>query len=518
MPEIRVIPPKEKAFASLRVAAYCRVSSDSEDQLHSYANQIRSYTDLIGLHEGWELVDVYADEGLTGTRMEQRDDFNRMIADCRRGKIDRILVKSISRFARNTKDFLTVLRELTALGVSVLFEEDNIDTATLTSEFMVSVYSALAQEESISISMNQRMSYQRRMERGEFITCCAPLGYRIEDGKNLAIVEEEAALVRWMFDSYLSGHGTAWIAEQLQAMNIPTSTGRGIWRPATVQKMLANEKYAGCTLCQKTHTTNTFPFVRKTNKGDADQYYAEHTHPAIISMETFEKVRTLLKKRAYRQDAEETFQPLAKKITCGLCGSTFIRKVSRNGFVTWCCLRHIRRASDCGMGRIPEREIELAFRRMYLKLKRNMEQILLPALTQMEDLNTAVQRGSPAMLAVNRAIAEATEQSHKLTKIQTAQLVSEDVYIARLRDINLRITQLRRERRKLRKNEEIEETLETLRQTAEILSTGPETMEAFDEELFCELVESITAELPLQIRFHLYGGITLTEHLREAVR
>ena len=158
MATIRVIPASVRKPDILRVAAYCRVSSSSEDQLHSYAAQIRSYTETISRHRGWKLIDVYADEGLSATGMEKRDDFNRMLNDCRRGKIDRILVKSISRFARNTRDCLVVLRELTTLGIAVYFEKENIGTDTLTTEFMVSVYSSLAQEESVSISQNQRMS------------------------------------------------------------------------------------------------------------------------------------------------------------------------------------------------------------------------------------------------------------------------------------------------------------------------------------------------------------------------
>lgn len=156
---VKIIPPREKESATLRVAAYCRVSSDSSDQLHSYAAQIRGYTEEIGKHEGWKLVDVYADEGLTGTRMDKREDFNRMLSDCRKGRINKILVKSISRFARNTKDCLASLRELTMLGVSVDFDKEGISTETLTTELMVSVYGALAQQESISIAQNQRMSY-----------------------------------------------------------------------------------------------------------------------------------------------------------------------------------------------------------------------------------------------------------------------------------------------------------------------------------------------------------------------
>ena len=167
---VTVIPPRAVRPDTLRVAAYCRVSSDSADQLHSYAAQIQYYTDLIQNHDGWDLVDVYADKGITGTRMDKREDFNRLLADCRKGKIDKVLVKSISRFARNTRDCLASLRELFRLGVSILFEKENIDTGTLTTELMVSVSSSLAQQESVSISQNQRMSYQRRMERGEFIT------------------------------------------------------------------------------------------------------------------------------------------------------------------------------------------------------------------------------------------------------------------------------------------------------------------------------------------------------------
>jgi DNA invertase Pin-like site-specific DNA recombinase len=178
-----LIPPKDSAADTLRVAAYCRVSSNSDDQLHSYAAQIRKYSEEIDRHEGWELVDIYADEAVTGTKTDKREDFNRLLSDCRKGKIDKVLVKSVSRFARNTKDCLAALRELMSLGVTVYFEKENLNTETLTTELMVSVSGALAQQESISISQNQRISYQRRMERGEFITCKAPFGYRLVDGK-----------------------------------------------------------------------------------------------------------------------------------------------------------------------------------------------------------------------------------------------------------------------------------------------------------------------------------------------
>ena len=265
---VTVIPPSERKPDTLRVAAYCRVSSDSSDQLHSYASQIRKYTEEISHHQGWELVDIYADEGLTGTRMEQREDFNRMMADCRKGRIDKVLVKSVSRFARNTKDCLAALRELMSLGVTVYFEKENINTETLTTELMVSVSGALAQQESISTSQNQRISYKRRMERGEFITCKAPYGYRIKDGKNLEIHEKEASIIRLIFTRYLSGESTTEIAAALTDMGLRTSGWEGACgTPSAVSYILQNEKYIGDALCQKTLATDSFPFIKKEKPG-----------------------------------------------------------------------------------------------------------------------------------------------------------------------------------------------------------------------------------------------------------
>ena len=208
------------------------------------------------------------------------------MADCRRGKIDRILVKSISRFARNTRDCLVVLRELSALGVAVHFEKENIGTDTLTTEFMVSVYSSLAQEESVSISQNQRMSYQRRMERGEFITCKAPFGYCMPDKKNLEIVPEEAETVRWIYDAYLNGRSAGWIAAELTRRNIPTVDGKPRWRENVVLYILTNEKYIGDTLCQKKYTVG-FPIKKQVNHGERDQYYIEQTHECCSYVNTF---------------------------------------------------------------------------------------------------------------------------------------------------------------------------------------------------------------------------------------
>ena len=237
---VTIIPPSEDRPAILRVAAYCRVSTDSDDQATSYASQIRSYTELISQHEGWELVDIYADEAVSGTKTDKREDFNRLLADCRKGKIDRVLVKSISRFSRNTKDCLAALRELMRLGVTVQFEKENIDTGTLTTELMVSVSGSLAQQESISISQNSHQSYRRRMERGEFITTKAPYGYRLVNRRDLEIVPEEAEIIRWVFDAYLGGKSAKDIANELIRRGIRDRKGNVHWTTREIYYWLSN--------------------------------------------------------------------------------------------------------------------------------------------------------------------------------------------------------------------------------------------------------------------------------------
>ena len=512
MAEVQVIPPKAARPDTLRVAAYCRVSSDSADQLHSYAAQIRAYTQAINAHDGWDLVDIYADEGLTGTRMDKREDFNRLMTDCRKGKIDKIVVKSISRFARNTRDCLATLRELSSLGVTVKFEKENIDTGTLTSELMVSVSASLAQEESISISKNQRMSYQRRMERGEFITCKAPFGYKIVNGKELEIIQEEADYVKWIFDSYLSGASIAWIAQQMTKTGLTSPDGKPAWQMSTIAYLLTNEKYMGDSLCQKTFTS-AFPFIQQNNCGERDQYYVEHSHPAIISKNTFEKAQRLLHRKGERTGFQRESSPLAHKMSCGCCGSTLVRRFSKSGYTTWVCHKHDRKAADCPNGRISEGNIHAAFLRMYHKLQAHDGIVLAPVLKQVDTLSDALHRGNPAMLAINTAIATASEQSYHLTKLHTAGLLDQAALSAKQAELNAKLTGLRQERKKLLCNEDINEQVNTLHLTIDAIRNGPETLSSFDEALFTKLVDRIVVDTQGIIHFQLYGGLEFQETL-----
>ena len=244
MPTVKTLLPQKQADVQLiRVAAYCRVSSDSTEQKESFAAQVEYYTGLIGGNPFWTLADIYADEGVTGTSMRKRDDFNRMIADCRRGKIDRIITKSVSRFARNTVECLDTVRKLSKIGVSVLFEKEQIDTSKMSSEFLLALAGVQAQDESVSISGNMRWSYEKRMKEGDFIGCKSPIGYSLIKG-SLIINESEAEIVRMIYDMFLSGVSKPRIVQYLNEHSVPHRNTR-IWNTASLNYILNNERYVG---------------------------------------------------------------------------------------------------------------------------------------------------------------------------------------------------------------------------------------------------------------------------------
>lgn len=262
----------------------------------------------------------------------------------------------------------------------------------------------------------------------------------------------------------------------------------------------------------------TLPFIHKDNHGEKDQYYVENTHSAIVAKSSFDKAQALRARRAQHIQQPHSEYPLKSKIACGKCKSVFTRKASKRGYITWVCWRHNHHADDCPVGRIPESEIYAAFVRMYNKLRLHEGIILTPALAQLDDLSAALQRDNPAMLAVNKAIAEAAEQSCKVSQLRARGLLDESACTAKLLDINSKLTKLRRERRQLLKNENIEDVINSLHQTVDTLHAGPETLGSFDENIFTDLVEKIIAESQTCIRFRLYGGIELKEQLREVRR
>ena len=517
MANVKMIAPQTFQPEHMRVAAYCRVSSDSKDQLHSYAAQIRSYTEEIAQHDGWELVDVYADEGLTGTRMDKREDFNRMMRDCRKGKINRILVKSVSRFARNTKDCLSALRELSTLGVSVQFEKENIDTKTLTTELMVSVSGSLAQQESISISANQKISYQRRMERGEFITCSAPYGYRIIDKKNLEIIPEEATTVQWIFDAYLNGRSAEWIADQLTRRGIENTNTRKPWTAYGIRYILRNEKYVGDSLLGKTYTTLTLPHRKIENKGEGVQYFIEETHSPIISQEVFDKVQQLLSRKSASIPPRAGIpHPLSCKIVCGHCGAICKRKVCR-GTAYWVCQTHEKSAESCLTMQTPEAEITEAFLRIYFTLKHHGDQVLTRFIQDLQTAKNGKLLWSEDIVELNKQIADIACQERLLAQLKQQGVVDPDIFISRSNQLAERRRELKLQKERILRSEE-DHTIQQTQDLLDVLESGPDWLDDFDEQLFSDMVEKIVVVDNEKLCFRLLNGLEVTEKIERTQR
>ena len=291
-----ISPITKQGVQKLRVAAYCRVSSSSADQLNSYARQIDVYTKYIKSKPEWQFVDVFADEGISGMKADNRPEFQRMMRMCELRKIDLIVTKSISRFARNVKDALEYARRLKHIGVGVQFEKEGINTLSLGDEMLLNTFTAIAQEESKSISQHQRLSIVKRMELGEYVDSNAPYGYRLVN-KQLEIYEPEAEVVRAIFAMYLNGMSTQEIAFELTRQGIPTKNGKEKWKSTKVSYLLSNEKYIGDSQYQKTYRDTTVPFKQFKNRGEEDMYYATDTHTAIMDKDTFDKVQALQNKR-----------------------------------------------------------------------------------------------------------------------------------------------------------------------------------------------------------------------------
>ena len=350
MPEVKIIQPIVEQAKKLRVAAYARVSSDSVDQLNSFATQVAYYTDFIQSKDEWEFAGLYADEAVSGTTADKRNDLQRLLADCRAGKIDRILVKSISRFARNTLDCIQTVRELKQLGIAVEFEKEQIDTGNMGSEMLLSILGSAAQEESLSISKNLKWSYRRRMKSGDFITCSAPLGYYLKNG-TLIPDPQEVPIVEYIFSSYLTGRSLKEIATELSTMEVGIADKKSErWHRSTIRYILANEKYIGDSLVQKWFTPDELPLKHQKNKGEISQYYIKNSHPAIISREIFETVQQLLKQRVEQHFSKTAIRsfPLSRTMQCALCGSTFQRRPNTKT-VRWTCYQHLQSKELCPM-------------------------------------------------------------------------------------------------------------------------------------------------------------------------
>ena len=364
-----------------RVAGYARVSTDSDEQFTSYEAQIDYYTQYIHRHPDWEFVNVYTDEGISGTSTKGREGFNRMIADALDGKIDLIITKSVSRFARNTVDSLTTVRKLKDAGVEVYFEKENIWTLDSKGELLITIMSSLAQEESRSISENVTWGHRKRFADGKLnIPYSQFLGYRKGADGTPEIIPEEAELVRRIYRMFLDGKAVNFIANQLTKEGVPTPAKKKVWQNSTVESILTNEKYKGDAILQKTFTVDFLSKKKKINEGEVPQYYVQNSHPAIVSADTWNAVQIEFQRRKSSKGRRKSTHPFNGKIICADCGTAFGAKVwhstSKYRRTIWQCNAKYSGDKKCSTPHLYTEDIEELFLDAVSQLSWNREQII----------------------------------------------------------------------------------------------------------------------------------------------
>ena len=337
----------------LRVCAYCRVSTGDEEQINSYESQKKYYDEKINSNSLWVFAGIYADEAITGTLDYKRNDFMRMITDAMEGKFDVIITKSISRFARNTLDTLKYVRRLKERNIAVIFEKENINTLEMSGEFLLTILSSIAQQESESISGNVKLGLKMKKERGEIVGFKHCLGYDYDnDSHEIKIQQDEAEIVRHIFNRYCEGAGSTIIARELTEAGYVPPKGGEKWADSTIRGIIKNEKYKGDVLQGKTFTIDPITHKRMINKGEEDKYYIENNHEAIVSAEVYEKAQSILEKRSgaietgRRKGNYSRKYTFSSRVFCGFCGSVFVRRNLYNNTnhetKVWQCMSYVK--------------------------------------------------------------------------------------------------------------------------------------------------------------------------------
>lgn len=510
MKTVTLISPQTKqAVEKLRVAAYCRVSSNSADQQNSYANQVRVYTDMVKRKPDWELVEIFADEGITGTSASKRPEFMRMIDACELRKIDLIITKSISRFARNVKESLEYVRKLKLLGIAVQFEKEGINTLALGDEMLINTFSAIAQEESVSISQNLKLANRKRMAQGEYISASAPYGFIFEN-KTLVPYEPEAQYVRQIYDWYLNGLSTDEIANRLTVLGIPTKRGRETWEATRVANLLANAKNVGDTLFQKTCNVG-FPFKKIKNRGEEDQYYAHNTHIGIIDRATFDAAQELLIKRqiANARKTDISQYPLTGKIQCAECGSYYRRRVVR-GRIRWGCANHIDDSSKCNTHYLSEEQIYDGFVTIVNKLRFGHCNIIGQVERNLEYAIQMLKRQNLDVMQINQDINTLNAKLLMFEQLRSKGYIEPEIYQQQAKEITVQITKLKSNKQIAYKSK-LEVELNRIKTLKQILSAIEKPLTTFPETLYAEIATSITLTKEDRLTITFLGGISFSE-------
>lgn len=500
----------------IQVAAYARVSTDSDEQLLSLETQKAHYENYIKENPLWTFAGLYYDEGISGTKVSKRESLLRLLDDCEKGKIDRVITKSISRFARNTTDCLEMVRRLTKLNISIFFEKENIDTAHMSSELMLSILSSIAEGEARSISENIKWSVKNRFKEGSYIIGYPPYGYRNQNGK-MEIVPEEAKVVRDIFSMSLSGKGCHLIADELNRRGVPSRNG-SLWHASTIVVILKNEKYTGDALFQKTWTDASYN--RHINCGEEGQYLYKNHHEAIISHEDFERSTQAMAQRGRESgsiagDGKYRMRYcFSGKIICGQCSSYFRRSIQykENGnCIIWVCSTHIKKPKDCTIKSIKENLIKDAFTRMMKKLHVSFDVLLKPFISSLRGYDN--KEKLQQILDLEGRIEKCEEQKRILTQLLSSGYIEPEIFYKEKRELDLQGTELAKEKAQI--SCVLNGDLKHLEATERLLKavSKNEGEDSFKEELFTEHVNSITVNSRDRVCFNLKCGLQLEEDL-----
>lgn len=506
----------QKIPKKLRVAAYARVSTDSHEQLVSLKAQKNHYETYIKSNPNWEYVGLYYDEGVSGTSMAKRDGLLKMLDDCEVGKIDFIIIKSISRFARNTTDCLKVVRKLIRMKVFIYFEKENINTGDMDGELLLTIFSSLAESESVSLSENESWSIQKRFQNGTYIVASPPYGYKNEDGL-MVINEDEVEVVRFIFEECLAGKGAYVIAKDLNEKGIPTRR-KSEWTPGTLNAILRNEKYKGDVLFQKTFTDSSF--IRHINNGEKPQYYITEHHEAIISSQDFEAAQAMIDRRAkdmkiMQKDGKyQNRYPFSGKIFCGECGATWKRRTHsdlKGKYHTYACNTHLKKKDNCSMQYIRERNFEVAFVNLINKLAFSKKVLLQPLIASLKVINQ-----EPILARINKleaAIEDNLDRRQQLMKLFVKEYLEPAVYTIQNAELLAEAKNLSDEKEKLYDSVNSEqEHVEALNKLIKYVNSVG-TLTEFDADAFEEHVDYLIVFKRYEIGLALKCGLTLRERL-----
>lgn len=476
----------------LKVAAYCRVSTDSEEQASSYEVQVAHYTQFIQKNPEWELAGIYADDGITGTNTKKREEFNRMIQDCMDGNIDMIITKSISRFARNTLDCLKYIRELKEKNIPVFFEKENINTMDSKGEVLLTIMASLAQQESQSLSQNIKLGLQYRFQNGEVrVNHSRFLGYTKDEDGHLIIEPTEAEVVKRIYREYLEGSSLLQIGRGLEADGILTAAGKAKWRPETLRKILQNEKYIGDTLLQKTYTVDFLNKKRVQNNGIVPQYYVENSHPPIIPRDLYMQVQEEMVRRANLHSGEKRKKrvysskyALSSIVYCPKCGDIY-RRIAWNNrgkhSIVWrCCTRVEHGPSACDAPTIQESELQAAVIKA-INIALGNRDSMMAALQ--ENVETVIRQEDES--SIEGIEAKLEELQKELLKRANSKKdyngITEEIH--RLRDLKQNALVASAEQEGMKKR---------IAEMREFLDSQPTEVLEYDEQLVRRLIEKVT--------------------------